>query len=39
MEQQLNVDGRDIKDASMDELESLWRKAKESERSGSFPRE
>jgi nucleoside triphosphate diphosphatase len=35
MEQQLSLSGRGCKDASMEELESLWQQAKESERSNS----
>jgi ATP diphosphatase len=38
MEHQLNLSGRSPKDASMEELESLWQQAKESERSKA-PRE
>jgi nucleoside triphosphate diphosphatase len=37
MEQQLSLSGRGPKDASMEELESLWQQAKESERSSSPP--
>jgi ATP diphosphatase len=35
MEHQLSVSGRSPKDASMEELESLWQQAKESERNSS----
>jgi ATP diphosphatase len=39
MENQLNLSGRTAKEASMEELESLWQQAKESERSSATSNE